>query len=211
MEVNMKFITYSHNYGEEIVLHNNEFQQNWFEIRHALNSISEEAIVNYFNELGDKRGKSLSRAINELLYEKFVELGWFPERPIFNDSRYDGKNHWRLDFAKDTMSVEVGFNHSGSIAWNLLKPVLASELNHVDKALQTKIGIIITATDELRDAGGFDNAIGTFSQYVRYLLPLSGKLTTPLIIIGIEAPESFKVIQKKNPQRNRWEGYIQYL
>lgn len=211
MEVNMKFITYSHNYGEEIVLHNNEFQQNWFEIRHALNSISEEAIVNYFNELGDKRGKSLSRAINELLYEKFVELGWFPESPIFNDSRYDGKNHWRLDFAKDTMSVEVGFNHSGSIAWNLLKPVLASELNHVDKALQTKIGIIITATDELRDAGGFDNAIGTFSQYVRYLLPLSGKLTTPLIIIGIEAPESFKVIQKKNPQRNRWEGYIQYL
>lgn len=207
----MKFITYSHNYGEEIVLHNNEFQQNWFEIRHALNSISEEAIVNYFNELGDKRGKSLSRAINELLYEKFVELGWFPESPIFNDSRYDGKNHWRLDFAKDTMSVEVGFNHSGSIAWNLLKPVLASELNHVDKALQTKIGIIITATDELRDAGGFDNAIGTFSQYVRYLLPLSGKLTTPLIIIGIEAPESFKVIQKKNPQRNRWEGYIQYL
>ena len=189
----------------------NEFQQNWFEIRHALNSISEEAIVNYFNELGDKRGKSLSRAINELLYEKFVELGWFPESPIFNDSRYDGKNHWRLDFAKDTMSVEVGFNHSGSIAWNLLKPVLASELNHVDKALQTKIGIIITATDELRDAGGFDNAIGTFSQYVRYLLPLSGKLTTPLIIIGIEAPESFKVIQKKNPQRNRWEGYIQYL
>lgn len=206
----MKFITYSHNYGVEIVSHNEEFQQNWFEIRHALSSISEEDLAAYFNKLGNKRGKSLSRAINELLHKKFVSLGWYPESPIFNDNRYDGKSHWRLDFAKDTMSVEVGFNHSGSIAWNLLKPVLASELNHVEKALQTKIGIIITATDDLRDAGGFDGAIGTFSQYVRYLLPLSGKLTTPLIIIGIEAPESFKVVQKKNPTRNRWEGYIEY-
>lgn len=211
MEVKMKIITYSHNYGEEIVSHNSEFQQSWFEIKHALDSISEKELAAYFNGLGDKRGKSLSRAINDLLYNKFVELGWHPESPIFNDNRYDGKSHWRLDFAKDTLSVEVGFNHSGSIAWNLLKPVLASELNHVEKAIQTKIGIIITATDELRDAGGFDGAIGTFSQYVRYLLPLSGKLTTPLIIIGIKAPESFKITQKKNPLRNRWEGYIEYL
>lgn len=207
----MKFITYSHNYGEEIVAHNSEFQQNWFEVRHALGSISEEELATYYENLGDRRGKSLSRAINELLHKKFTELGWKAESPIFNDTRYDGKSHWRLDFAKETMSVEVGFNHSGSIAWNLLKPVLASELNHVEKAIQTKIGIIITATDDLRDAGGFDGAIGTFSQYVRYLLPLSGKLTTPLIIIGIQAPETFKIVQKRNPKRNRREGYIEKL
>lgn len=69
----------------------------------------------------------------------------------------------------------------------------------------------IQATDELRDSGGFDRAIGTFSQYIRYLLPLGGKLTTPLIIIGLEAPESFRIVQKKNPDLNRMEGYIDYL
>ena len=207
----MKFITYSHNYGEEIVKNNEEFQQNWLEVKHALESITESDLIEYFIGLGNKRGKSISRSINDLLYQKFKGLDWEVESPIFNDDRYDGKSQWRLDFAKDTMSIEVGFNHSGSISWNLLKPVLASELNHVKKAIQTKIGIIITATDELRDSGGFDRAIGTFSQYIRYLLPLGGKLTTPLIIIGLEAPESFRIVQKKNPDLNRMEGYIDYL
>jgi hypothetical protein len=36
--------------------------------------------------------------------------------------------------------------------------VLASELNHVEKAIQTRAGILICATYEMKSAGGFDGA-----------------------------------------------------
>ena len=62
---------------------------------------------------------------------------------------------------KNEISVEVGFNHTGDVAHNLIKPVLASELNHVKKAITTKIAIIITATNDMKSAGGFDNANST--------------------------------------------------
>ena len=63
------------------------------------------------------------------------------------------------------ISIEVAFNHSTVIAWNLIKPALASELNHVQKAIQTKIGVIITATNDMKVAGGFDSAIGTYEKF----------------------------------------------
>lgn len=76
---------------------------------------------------------------------------WNPQSPIFGDSRFEDKR-WTLDFSKPGQivgkggfSVEVAFNHGEATAWNLLKPVLASELNHVTKAIQTEIGIVALA------------------------------------------------------------------
>ena len=103
------------------------------------------------------------------------------------------KGTWRLDFSKDNIAIEVAFNHGGNVSWNLLKPVLSSELNHVEKAIQTKAGILITATDAMKKAGGFDGAVGSYEKYIEYLKPLNNILTTPLVIIGLEPPESFIV------------------
>jgi len=104
------------------------------------------------------------------------------------------KGRFRLDFAKEAVSIEVAFNHGEAAAWNLLKPVLASELNHVRKAIQTQAGIIITATEGMKSAGGFDSAVGTYEKYVEYLRPLNDILSVPLAIIGLEAPRGFKVV-----------------
>lgn len=108
-----------------------------------------------------------------------------------------------MDFAKKDISIEVGFNHSSVIAWNLTKPVLASELNHVQKAIQTKIGVIITATEELKQKGGFDGAIGTYEKYLDYLPPLNNLLTVPLFIIGLKAPSTFKITQHQFAPRKK--------
>ena len=89
--------------------------------------------------------------------------------------------------------MEVSYNHGEALAWNLLKPVLASELNHVTKAIQTELGVLILATQNLKEAGGFDGAIGTYEKAIRYLKPLQSQLTVPLLLIGLEAPESFWV------------------
>lgn len=179
-----------------MILQQVDFIQQYYELYQILENISEEDLISTHESFGkfdiERTPKSISVALNKLLKERFTELDWIPESPIFQDSNYSGDT-WRLDFAKKDISIEVGFNHSSVIAWNLIKPVLASELNHVDKAVQTQIGVIITVTEEMQAKGGFDSAIGVYEKYVDYLKPLRNLLTAPLLIIGIEAPETFEI------------------
>lgn len=179
-----------------VILEQPEFIAQYLELYEILQSISEEDMINthlsYGKEDIERTPKSISVAINKLLKDRFTELDWRPESPIFQDSNYRG-DIWRLDFAKKDISIEVGFNHSSVIAWNLIKPVLASELNHVEKAIQTQIGVIITVTEEMQAKGGFDSAIGVYEKYLDYLKPLRNLLTSPLLIIGIEAPQTFQI------------------
>jgi hypothetical protein len=152
-------------------------------------------IADHFETM-NRQAKSISQSVNTLLKTEFVSRGWHPESYIFADDEYGKrqKGTWRLDFAKDPLSVEVGFNHRSDISWNLLKPTLASELNHVQKAIQTEGGIIIAATEDMKRAGGFDSAVGTYEDYVQYLKPLSNVLSAPMAIIGLKAPKRFQIV-----------------
>ncbi|MCO6163963.1 BglII/BstYI family type II restriction endonuclease [Flavobacterium sp. NRK F7] len=189
-----------------VIFQEPEFIDQFYEITSIIEGISEEDLIAKHNSYGaaniERTPMSLSKAINNLLKDRFVEAGWIEESGIFQDTAYQGDT-WRLDFAKADVSIEVAFNHSSVIAWNLLKPVLASELNHVNKAIQTKIGVLITATEEMKRNGGFDGAIGTFEKYVEYLPPLNNVLTVPLFIFGLEAPTSFKVEQYQLAPRKK--------
>ncbi|MDZ4064300.1 MAG: hypothetical protein U1E22_06475, partial [Coriobacteriia bacterium] len=158
-----------------------------------------------------RTSKSLSAVINKLLHDRFTALGWADESPIFAEEEYlaGEKGRFRLDFAKDVVSVEVAFNHGEAAAWNLLKPVLAGELNHVRKAIQTQAGVIITATEAMKAAGGFDSAVGTYEKYVNYLRPLNNVLTVPLAVIGLEAPKSFRVVHLR--EGNRKIGHCEWI
>jgi hypothetical protein len=180
----------------DVILKELNFIEEFSEIIDTIESISEEDLILKHNSYGERNientPKSLSKAINDLIKDGLVEKGWIPESKIFQDNYYQGET-WRLDFAKKDISIEVGFNHSSVIAWNLTKPVLASELNHVSKAIKTQIGVIITATEELKQKGGFDGAIGTFEKYLDYLPPLNNVLTIPLFIIGLNAPTTFRI------------------
>lgn len=154
---------------------------------------------------GKKVDKSLSIVINELLRKRLSAKGWKTESPIFKDPEYgDGvksgkkslknpKNPWRLDFAKGSISVEVAFNHGEAIPWNLLKPVIAGELNHVQKEIQTEFGIVICATDALKKKGNFDSAVGEYEKILKYLKPLRNFLTVPILVVGLQAPKTFRI------------------
>ena len=210
----MKYRTFSFRHSE-VILEEKNFLNQYNELKTIINNISEQDIINKHNSFGEydesKLPKSLSKSINELLKEQFVAKNWKSEKQagIFQDTNYQGET-WRLDFAKDDLSVEVAFNHSSVIAWNLIKPVLASELNHVQKSVQTKIGVVITVTNEMKSLGGFDNAIGTFEKFLDYLKPLRNILTTPLLIVGIEPPTTFKIEQYQFAPRKKIGRVIKF-
>jgi hypothetical protein len=188
----------------------------WGEVQDAIHSITDERLKAEFQKSSTKM--SLSDSINRLIDEELVARNWTPQSAIFQGSDYSERK-WRLDFSKridnpeagiSGVALEVAFNHGEAIAWNLMKPVLAAELNQVE--LQTEIGsgigIYICATDELKAAGGFDGAVGEYEKVLRYLVPLFQKLTVPMIIVGLNAPRSFKVEKRKNAITNRNVGIV---
>ncbi|MDG2310541.1 MAG: BglII/BstYI family type II restriction endonuclease [Planctomycetota bacterium] len=196
----MDFITYSHR-NADALLSKQEFNEEWLEVAGIIESISDNDIINT-HQLRFTKNKSISKAINFLLADRFVALGWKQEARIFHDGEYDNKC-FRLDFAKQMFSIEVAFNHGEAIAWNLLKPVLASELNHVQKDINTSVGIMIMATEEMKSVCGFDGAVGTYEKAIRYLKPLQNQLSCPLILIGLNAPKSFSVEHEKVDGKKR--------
>jgi hypothetical protein len=201
--MNYKYHSFRH---AGVIFNEPEFIDQFVELLAIIENITELDLIDKHNSYGtadiERTPMSLSKAINNLLKERFIEAGWSEESAIFQDNAYQGDT-WRLDFAKQDVSIEVAFNHSSVIAWNLLKPVLASELNHVNKAIQTKIGVLITATEALKRIGGFDGAIGTFEKYIEYLPPLNNVLTIPLFIIGLDAPDTFHIEQYQHAPRKK--------
>lgn len=207
----MRYRVYGYRHADFLFPNLEEYSSLWAEIVDALEAITEEMIIAEF-EGGKRQAKSISEAINKLIKHELVSRGWTPESNIFADPEYERvhKGTWRIDFAKDNLSVEVAFNHRSDISWNLIKPTLASELNHVEKAIQTTGGVIITATEAMKAAGGFDNAIGTYEDYVQYLRPMRNLLTVPLMIVGLEAPESFTVEVVQTDVAGKKRGEIVY-
>ena len=222
----MRFTLHSHRNALEITEATPELAQLWAELQDAIGAMSDDGLLaDYLERVDSSRAKrksppkSLSHSINGLLDEYLVRMGWERQSALFSQKPYTSKNEkrWRLDFSKSLrlsedsarrmqttktrtgIAVEVAFNHGEAIAWNLLKPVMASELNHVAKAtdIGEGIGVIISATAGLKARGGFDTAVGEFEKMLRYLDPMRNQLTTPTLLIGLDAPESFRLVKRK--------------
>ena len=194
----MRYRTHGFRHGDYLIRNVDSYRPYWAEVEAVLESVSDADVESHFAEHGEGRRKSISESVNRLLKDRFESFGWASESPIFAEDEYAvGKGVFRLDFAKGPVSVEVAFNHGNDAPWNLIKPTLASELNHVKKALTTEVGVIITATEEMRVAGGFDSAVGTYEKYIRLLRPMGMLLTAPLVIIGLEPPRTFHIEHEK--------------
>jgi len=197
----MDYKLHSFRHGEIILNNEPSFKKNWIELLDTIQSITDNEIIELY-ENNSRKAKSISESINNILKNKLIALAWNEESYIFQDDEYSG-NRWRLDFAKQSISVEVAFNHGEAIAWNLIKPVLAGELTHVKKEINTEIGVIICATKELKTKGGFDGAVGEYEKFLTYLNPLRDILSVPMVIIGLEAPKSFEIQVEKIDGKNQ--------
>lgn len=209
----------AHRYADAIISQDPYLSQRFRQFIGALASISDQELIDDFNKKKARHAtrrtnfKSLTPSINDLLKQRMLTIpGWECEVDIFNDTTGTIVNtEWRLDFAcKDGFAVEVAFNHGEAIAWNLLKPVLASELNHVQKAIQTRLGIYVCATEAMKKAGNIDSASGSYEKVQRYLMPMMGQLTTPMMLIGLDAPKTFYIDKETREVRyyNSLSGFF---
>lgn len=224
----MEFVRHSHRFAREITEQVKPLGDLWDELSGAISSISEDDLISHFKENFEGNSKSISLSINALLKERLVGMGWDDESRLFADSEYRRGGRWRLDFSKATeipdlstgdisklqksgIAVEVAFNHGEAIAWNLLKPAIAAELNHVPQETQigAGLGVIICATSSMKKAGAFDSAVGEYEKFLQYLRPMRNFLTTPLIIVGLQPPETFKIRLEKKGNKNI--GFIQLV
>ncbi len=203
----MEFISFSHRFAEPIVNSDALLLSRYNEFVNTLQNITDlDLALDFINRKIEHRlrgtnFKSLTPSINRLIKERLSFIpGWLSEVNIFNDTTgVLGNTEWRLDFACDNaFCVEIAFNHGEAIAWNLLKPVLACELNHVQKAVQGKIGIYVCATDDLKKAVNIDSASGSFEKVLRYLPPMMNQLTIPIMIIGLKPPINFFINRNAN-------------
>jgi hypothetical protein len=221
----VEFDSYSFRNGKDIVDATPELGMLWDEIETALLALTDERLLQDYNHrvslklaAGEVPPRSLSYSINGILDESLVVQGWSAQSALFSEKPYTSKNEkrWRLDFSKSLplseysqrrmqtskhvagIAVEVAFNHGEAIAWNLLKPVMASELNHVPKEtdIGEGVGVIITATKALKSAGGFDGAVGEYEKVLRYLDPMRNQLSTPMLIIGLKPPKTFRLLKQ---------------
>ena len=212
----MRYQIHQHRFGLDIIKSDVKLTDLWTDIANTLDGITDQRIVEEYQL--STNAMSISAAINNLIDLDLKNLGWTPQSAIFQGSEYEGKS-WRLDFAKTTnilgeeksgIAIEVAFNHGEAIAWNLLKPVLAAEINHINTEtdIGVGVGVYICATESLKEAGAFDGAVGEYEKVLRYLSPLFGKLTVPMVIVGLEAPDTFKVVKRKNPLTGKNKGTI---
>lgn len=217
----MRYQLHSHRHAEAVLRSSPTTNAELKEILDTIGGISDADLRTLFDSKakkktadGKKVDKSLAPVINELLKKRLAPKGWETESPIFKGAEYgdlparsgapkkNRKNPWRLDFAKGSISIEVAFNHGEAIPWNLLKPVIAGELNHVKKQIQTEFGVVICATADLKKKGNLDSAVGEYEKFLKYLKPLRNFLTIPLLVIGLEAPTSFRIDAKSRKAVN---------
>jgi len=217
---------YSHRFAQNILNSVPELSVLWNEIEIALHEISEEEVASVHNDINasGEITKSLSKAINFLIDDRLTKRSWVPQASLFSAHGYTSKNEtaWTLDFSKSVqlsdgrisgIAIEVAFNHGEAAAWNLMKPVLSAEVNYLPKQVDIGegVGVIIVASQDLKDKGAFDGAVGTYERYIKHLQAMRSHLTTPLLIASIAAPTKYFVKPVKVEGSRSKRGEIVYL
>ena len=213
----MNFVTSSHRNGLALIESDSDLGSLWQELTKVITSITDEEILSKFRD-NSREAKSISEAINDLIDEKLLAKSWNRQSKIFKNREYESKT-WTLDFSKRVIrqdgtvtgvAVEVAFNHGEAIAWNLIKPSLAAEINHLEKEtdIGSGIGVFICASKALKDAGGFDNAVGEYEKVLKYLTPLAQMIATHLIILGLQPPTDFRIEPIFDKSKNKKIGKV---
>ena len=100
----MEYLLHSFGYVYEIISSEYRIKPLWLEIIEGIESITDEEIINHFNEQ-KRKAKSISETLNQLIKEKLIEKQWRQES-LFLIAVSIENRVLELDFAKE-LSVEL--------------------------------------------------------------------------------------------------------
>ena len=95
-----------------------------------------------------------------------------------------------MDFKRDTVGVEVSFNHAEATAWQFTKLSIAGESEYVQPSGQIEVGVVITADGSLKRWGRMDGAVLTFDVCRSWLAQMKRVVPTPIMLIGLESQDT---------------------
>jgi len=172
------------------------------ELTNILNSIDEEEIIFQFNS-ENKKTKSISDSLTSIFSQNLLDNKWISQQHIFKalDNIYD--TSWMFDFYKNDVSLEICFDHAGVIIKNLLTAEVGYKSNKIEKLCKSSLSIFIVCSKEMKKLGGFDRAIGDIDKYISAIEKLSNIITTPIVLISLNAPKTFKVVHQKIMNSNQ--------
>lgn len=97
---------------------------------------------------------------------------------------------WTMDFKRDTVGVEVSFNHAEATAWQFTKLSIAGESEYVREQGRIDVGVVITADVSLKRWGRMDGAVLTFDVCRSWLAQMKRVVPTPIMLVGLMTEET---------------------
>jgi hypothetical protein len=153
------------------------------ELQSVISGITAGDIVG--QQQGPLQGKPVGAqtALNQLFKERLGKLLWANEVPLFsNPQLYPGRN---IDFMKNHLGVEIAFNHESYAERILFRLNVASESEAIIPEHVVHGGVIVVASDAVKQWGSMDSSVGTFDGWRRSVELVKNSFSVPLILLGL--------------------------
>lgn len=207
----MKYVEDSFRWGRE---HLSNDDDSWMELVKTIESISREDVVakkgESFKQWIDGKRKSPAvggqSIFNTIFEEKLKDLGWEDQIFVLDLEKSDSddedvlkrENYWTMDFKKGLIGLEISFNNAGVLAQNLLRLSVMSETRNRKKEDKIRLGILLTATKNLKKWSNMDDTVITFETVQRVFPAMNFNIPTPVILVGIDSVENTGEIWEKS-------------
>lgn len=193
----MDYVLHSHRGARELMENTPHLRILWEEIQASLRDVDVTPMVT-----GARKGNSISDDLHKAVRDQLLSRGWAHEVPFYAPSSAVAAvpGALRAEFSKPmsvatgrTSGVVLNFETGNGPAgqWALMNATLAIELSpdvNPIGAGPDGVGVVVSVTQDLRKRGFIDSSVTTHEKLVTLLAPLRSKLTSPLLLVGLQAP-----------------------
>ena len=155
-----------------------------------LDSLNWDSLVNEYNNSA-KGNRSITQVVRTKVFRLlYSELGYkftnadklsSPRLPTFNIiDNFGVHNRLYYQCFKDDIYITFTNDNIGFIENKIFKGLLIRELIH-----QNALPVLITISDEVLDAGGYDSVSITYNKVVKYIEAYQNFINFPIAVIGI--------------------------
>ena len=181
---------WNHNNVASVIQRTN-VNEDWNIFLNAIRGISWNDILDLHIEKYSSR-MSISLALAEVIGNKLKSAGGLNKVRIFSDGKASSKP-FIIEYKLGSLAIDISFGHYNVSAWKLARLAVATSSNHNEMENQCEVGVLILPEEDLRVTGKFDSP-SNWERAVDYLNYMGSQWQSPLLLIGLKNPGSFKIL-----------------